>query len=77
MEHLPRTPEESVAELLRVTLLLMKPYALRVDSRAGLLQLEDQMRITINSLESADSRKKGHSCRKLLQFRQPQRLAIK
>src|SRR3974390_1500945 len=64
-----RSPEYSFAELLRVTLLLMKPYAARVGSQAQLRGLEKVMQYTIEALESVNTdEKSGQLCRRVLQF---------
>ena len=79
MEHLPHDPipappEQSIAELLRVTLLLMKPYAMRSGNQAGLHELEKHMRNTIKALESADPKERSaQRCRAVLPFRRPLR----
>lgn len=65
------SPEHSVAELLRVTLLLMKPYTPSIGSHVQLRELESVMRCTIETLESTNPRERGHSCRTVLQFRAP------
>jgi len=68
------SPERNIAELLRVTLLLMKPYAPGVSPKAQLHELEDVMRHTIDTLERVDPRERSD---RVLQFRRPQNLEMK
>jgi hypothetical protein len=69
MEHVPDhltppSPEHSIAELLRVTLSLIEPYAARLSSQADLNELENVMRHTIAALERVDANERsGQRCR--------------
>jgi hypothetical protein len=74
LNYEPVSPEHSLVELLRVTLLLMKPYAAGVGSQAEVYELESVMRHTIDALERADSKEESSQlCRTVLQFRRPAR----
>ena len=65
------SPEHSIAELLRVTLLLMKPHAHRVGPQAQLPELENQMRHSIRVLEGIDAKKRKTEVHRVLQIQPP------
>jgi hypothetical protein len=66
----PPSPEHCIADLLRVTVLLIQEYNVGIGSQAQLRELEDLMLDTIVKLEGADSNAEvGKLCRMVRQFR--------